>query len=126
MRLVIGNASRAKKALHISEKEVMTFNHADVGGALLKAWNLPPPPQQAVLCHHHPLTARRFPLESSILHVADVLTTAMGMGRSGNAMGVTLSAAAWDRLAIDPSALAGVVDEVDVEVSDLKNVFLDE
>ncbi|MCP4688770.1 MAG: HDOD domain-containing protein [Desulfobacterales bacterium] len=125
MRLAINNASRGKKALHVTEKKIMSFNHADVGGALLKAWNLPPGQQEAVLCHHSPLMARRFPLESSILHVADVLTTAMCFGRSGNAMGASLSTAAWDRLAIDPSALAGMVDEVDVEVSDLQNIFLD-
>ncbi len=126
MRMIMIKAARGSKALHVSEKETMKFNHADVGGALLKAWNLPASQQEAVLCHHHPLTARRFPLESSILHVADVLTTAMCMGRSGNAVGVTLSAAAWDRLAIDPSVLADVVDEVDIEVSDLQNIFLNE
>lgn len=126
MRMIMGNATRKNKALHVAERETMTFDHAEVGGALLKAWNLPASQQEAVLCHHHPLKARRFPLESSILHVADVLTTAMCMGRSGNAIGVTLSAAAWDRLAIAPSELAGVVDEVDVEVSDLQNIFLNE
>ncbi|MCG5536425.1 HDOD domain-containing protein [Ectothiorhodospira mobilis] len=56
------------------EQALLGFDHAQVGGALLELWSLPPVLQEAVACHHRPMQARRAGLEASIVHLAEALS----------------------------------------------------
>ncbi len=60
-------------ALLAVERELLGFDHADVGGELLLAWNLPPALQQAVALHHRPAEAGEYTLEPAIVHLADAI-----------------------------------------------------
>ena len=62
-----------KETFHKAEIEEMGFNHADVGGFLLKTWELPKVFEEAVKFHHNPANATQFSLEASVVHIADVL-----------------------------------------------------
>lgn len=59
--------------LHAVEKAVIGFDHAEVGGELLRQWRLPPAIREAVMGHHLPPGAARTPLSSVIIQVADIL-----------------------------------------------------
>jgi HD-like signal output (HDOD) protein len=119
----IVRASQSRRALHGIEKEILNFTHADVGAGLLKAWNLPASHREAVALHHNPSKARRFKLETAVIHVADILTTAMGLGSSGNTLVPDISPEAWQQLEIAPSALTRVTEEAENEVQDLLRIF---
>ena len=56
------------------ERELMGFDHADVGRALLVEWQLPQSLQDAVGYHHHPAQAKRHTLEAAIVSLADGIT----------------------------------------------------
>jgi putative nucleotidyltransferase with HDIG domain len=58
--------------LHMVEQEVIGFDHAEVGGELLRQWQLPRNLWEAVSCHHSPATARDR-LAASIVCLADLL-----------------------------------------------------
>jgi HD-like signal output (HDOD) protein len=58
--------------LHLLERSVMGFDHAAVGGELLRQWMLPKTIWEAVKFHHDPAGATAT-LDASIVHVADVL-----------------------------------------------------
>lgn len=65
------------------ERQVLGFDHAQVGGALLKEWNLSESLVEAVAFHHDPSQAALFPVEAAILHVADIVAYDLKLGSSG-------------------------------------------
>lgn len=63
-----------EEPLLAEEQALLGFDHAQVGGALLELWSLPPVLQEAVACHHRPMEARRAGLEAAIVHLAEALS----------------------------------------------------
>jgi HD-like signal output (HDOD) protein len=59
--------------LHLLERSVMGFDHADVGGELLRQWMLPRSVWEAVKHHHDPAGASDI-LGASIVRAADILS----------------------------------------------------
>jgi HD-like signal output (HDOD) protein len=110
--------------LHKAEKEIMGFDHADVGGVLLSGWKLPVNLIEAVSFHHYPMKSVGYPTESSIVHVADILANAMQQGTSGERYVPPLAEKAWDQLGISTSILTPTIHEVDRQFKDVIGSFL--
>jgi len=68
--------------LHDAEKDILGFNHCDVGQHLLKTWSLPEFHQNVVGNHHH----ENIDLESGILNVADYIANDLKLGDSGEVL----------------------------------------
>lgn len=107
-----------------AEKEVLGFNHADVGHELLKMWNLPGNLQEAVGYHHQPAKAVRYPVEAAAVHIADVITNALKMGSSGERFVPRIRESAWERLRLKIDILPEVIDESERQFEDAVTVFL--
>ena len=60
--------------LHVAEKEILGFDHAEIGAELMQAWSLPQTHQLAALNHHNPNKASDFVLEASIVYLANIIT----------------------------------------------------
>ena len=60
-----------------AEKLVLGTDHAEVGGALLQAWNLPEEIIEAVANHHHPVVDPA-PKLSSVSHLANYIAHRLG------------------------------------------------
>lgn len=112
-----------KKLLYQVEREVMGFDHADVGGALLKVWRLPERMEEAVCNHHRPLSAARHSIEASIIHVADVIAHALELGSSGEKFVPPLDPKAWDLLQLPTSLLSSIVSQMNRQFSDAIAMF---
>lgn len=75
------NLSKSKDCLlHTAEQEVLGFDHAEVGSALLKAWNLPEIHVKTAAYHHKPTKAANYCVEASIIHIADIVAKALDKG----------------------------------------------
>ena len=61
------------------ESQILKFNHAQVGGILLKEWKLPLSLVAAINYHHDPLNAQEYVTEASVIHVADYLAYKIGL-----------------------------------------------
>lgn len=59
--------------LHHLERAVIGFDHAEVGGELLRQWHLPEQVWEAVKCHHSPGEAHHSLLGAAVLHIAGVV-----------------------------------------------------
>lgn len=95
--------------LHRAERDVMSYDHADVGGLLLKEWKLPRSLENAVMYHHRPNRATHLPAEAGITHIADLVTNALELGTSGKRLVPTLDAQAWEGLGLKASILGPMV-----------------
>jgi HD-like signal output (HDOD) protein len=58
-------------ALHLCERALLGFDHAAVGGALARRWQLPAALAECIEFHHEPARARSHPLDVAVVHVAN-------------------------------------------------------
>jgi HD-like signal output (HDOD) protein len=105
--------ARAEQRLLVEvEREVMGYDHAVVGRLLMNAWGLPIGLQEPVGYHHDPKKAQRFPIETAIIHVGDIIAHALLLGNSGERFVPPLSPAAWYRLDGDDRLPLSTLDDI--------------
>ncbi len=56
-----------------AERQVIGFDHAEVGGELAHHWGLPPLLEECIACHHTITKALRYPKETALVHLANIL-----------------------------------------------------
>ncbi len=110
--------------LFLVERETMGFDHSDLGGMLLRMWNLPSSVVEAVAFHHQPHSATQYPTEAAIVHLADLIANAMQLGSSGERFVPSLDGRAWEMLGLSTSILSLTVDQLDRNVSEISNSIL--
>lgn len=59
--------------LHEHERRIMGFDHAQVGGELVRKWKLPESICECVRYHHEPLKAEKYPVETAMIHIANAI-----------------------------------------------------
>lgn len=106
------------------ENRVLGFDHAAVGGALMRAWNLPPVLRRAVEAHHQPEEAPDLP-EASAVHIADFLAHALGLGGTGSPVAPKPSVRAWQIINPPLEGLAEVLERMERETEDIAAAFSD-
>jgi HD-like signal output (HDOD) protein len=92
-----------------AEREILGLTHADIAGWLAAAWHLPIVLKDPIMYHHQPTLAQGAPMQTAIVHVADVLVKAMGCGSSGDDLVPALSPEAWSALNLDDETLSACV-----------------
>lgn len=99
--------------LHRAERNRLGFDHADVGGYLLRRWKIPPRVAEPVERHHVCQKAEQYPREASILHLADIIAHALQIGNSGELCVPALDHSVWERLRVSCHYLPTLVQQVD-------------
>ena len=94
------------RSLMEAEQELFDVTHADVGGWLATAWHLPTSLLDPILYHHKPAAAQDAPLQTAIVHVADVLVKGLACGNPGDTLVPPLSRQAWELVGLDTQNLA--------------------
>ena len=113
MRAALDRCQSQRELLYRVEYEELGFDHASVGRYLLQNWKLPASLEETVAFHHNPDAATRYPVETAVIHVADIISHAMELGRSGELFVPPLNEQAWDRIHVAPNQLAGILEQVD-------------
>ena len=109
--------------LYLQEREVVGFDHAMLGKAVLRDLQMPEAMQEAVEFHHTPDQALNYPVDAAVLHVADIIVNAMQYGSRGEFIVAPLSPDAWDRLGLSVSILPQVIEQVDRQFNCMVRVF---
>ncbi len=64
----------SKKDICILERDLIGFDHAEVGEALLLHWNMPDNLCESIRYHHQPDQANDASLEAALIHISDQVT----------------------------------------------------
>lgn len=88
-----------------AETEILGYDHAYLGGGLLRTWSIPESIVQGVGFHHAPLKAKSR-LAACIVHTADVLAQLLVIKPNALTYCAPLSAEAVAALALDPERAA--------------------
>ena len=118
-RNLIMRCKSSAELLFKEEKAVFGLDHADVGQLLLEKWDIPANIQEMVTFHHRPLQAKSYPVEASIMHVADIIVHSMELGNNGEQFVPPLNPKAWSILELQPSVLPSILDQMDRQFSEV-------
>jgi putative nucleotidyltransferase with HDIG domain len=102
-----------KRLMYLVERERFLFDHAEVGGTLLRKWKIPPGVAEPAEFHHRCHRAEQYPRETALLHLADVIAHALELGSSGCIFIPKLDDKAWSSLNLSPFALAPLIKQID-------------
>lgn len=110
--------------LHVLERDVLGFDHGEVGAALLDAWQLPGALIEAARSHHDPQRSNAFPLETAIVHLADAIACAVHDPVVETGRVPPMESAAWALLGLPAQSLDGVIAEADAQFAEARRVIL--
>ena len=114
---------REKILLREAEKRILGYDHQQIAAELLQSWSYPTALVQAVAFHHTPNESVA-KLDAAVVHIADHLVNAMGIGSSGEQFVPPLDDKAWTALGLDTNALAKIVEAVDEQILAVEDAFL--
>lgn len=111
-------------ALSDIEKKVMTADHSIVGSMLLKKWKLPHHLVEAVQHHHNPSAALTSSDLCDTIHIADVISTGLCLGNSGDPMVPKLDLDALQRSKVSETMLPKLLQTMDSQYQDFVSIVL--
>lgn len=98
---IMEKVKNENKSFLEAEREILGFDHSQVGAKLAEKWNFPPELVEAIAYHHAPENASILPVLVSIVHIADVIVMFMGIGMGADGMAYLVSELALQTLQID-------------------------
>lgn len=105
------------------EREHLGFDHAELGGALLKKWKIPSSIGEPVACHHNPGSAEQFHLEAALIHLADIICQAMELGQGAEWGVPPLDERAWERLGLSDHMLGTVLKQSESQIAETFDIL---
>ncbi|MDD5170393.1 MAG: HDOD domain-containing protein [Syntrophales bacterium] len=114
----VTKARREHQLLNVGERDLFGVDHAAIGGELLAKWQIPPSLKDMVTYHHEPLISSNR-MEASLVHLADIMTNAMGIGNSGEVLIPAMNSEAWALTGLSPNVLTPVMDQAEQQLKDV-------
>jgi putative nucleotidyltransferase with HDIG domain len=103
-----------------AEQELLGFDHAAVGGIVADKWNLPPALIKVIRFHHNPPLANESMRMAAIVHLADVLCRAIGMGNGGDSKVPCINEDSWKLLGLSRQRMKRLFSEMEKEIANAK------
>jgi putative nucleotidyltransferase with HDIG domain len=104
------------------ESGCFSTTHATVGAWIAEQWRFPAPLIDAIRYHHKPHLSKSIPVETAIVHFADVLLRGKGFGFAGDSATPALQPSAWELLDLSEGDIKDMLREAEgllEEVGDL-------
>lgn len=105
MRNVADRARQERRPDYEIEKEVFGFDHSDVGGELLKVWQMPKTLAEVVRYHHRPSEAQEALMDVCLTHIANGITLVAEQGQDEEPHTDTILPYAWQATNLDPAIM---------------------
>lgn len=108
-----------------AERQIMGFDHAQVGGELARQWKLPKMLEECIEYHHDIPSAQHFPHEVALVHIANILAL-MAEVRTLDPGDVSpIDPRAWEIVGLDADeVLQPAVVEAQEAIAEAEKLFL--
>lgn len=111
--------------VYLAERQVIGFDHAQAGGELARQWRLPPVLEECIEFHHDIQSARRFPREVALVHIANILALMAEVKTLDQADVEPIDPHAWEIAGLDADGVvAATVGEAQEEIAEAEKLFL--
>jgi len=117
------NEAQAKN-ISIYDAENIQFNatHANVGSWLAEKWRFPRSLIEVIEFHHRPASSKNAPLETAIVHMADILVRARGFGFAGEIFVPEVNTIAYELLKLSESDIKDVLKEMEENMESAEDI----
>lgn len=105
--------------VHQVERELLGFDHAELGALVGAAWGFPPELEEAIRHHHSPGDAGLEPRLAHCVHIADAGCMMLGLGLGPEGAVTAIAPASLDALGLDAERLGAVMEEVEPLLAEL-------
>ncbi len=105
-------AQERRIPFHEVERELLGFDHAQLGAIVASDWSFPAELEEAIRHHHSPGEATLKPPLSHCIHLADAACTMLGVGLDTEGMMFGIDPASLVALGISSSRLIALMDDV--------------
>lgn len=109
-----------------AEKEVLGFDHAEVGAMVAEHWHFPPDLIHAIHWHHDPNSAPTGQPGVDIVHVADAICIMQGIGVGNDGLSYKPCSEAIDRLNLNNAGIETVTSQLLDSLKDIEEVLKDQ
>ena len=107
-----------------AEVDILGYHYAQVGAELLAAWQMPGSLIESVRYQVEPALANEFPMGSSIVHIASVLTRLHKGELNTEQLLAEVAPIAWDITGLNPEDLPQIRVEAMTEVGEVISMML--
>lgn len=104
-----------------AEKEILGFNHAEIGGKVAEKWNLPPEFVHAIAYHHEPTQENECHQLTYIVHLADIICSMLGIGLGNDGLLYAVSGEAIEALNFKENDIDSIMSEMKEILVDMDN-----
>ncbi len=105
-----------------AEQSVFNFIHTAVSEQLLRTWQFPAQLSELINHHHAPMAAPE-PRQAAIIHVADILSSAVGIATGGMYVIPPFDENAWNLLDLPPEAIGNICHAYTVQADETIQAF---
>jgi putative nucleotidyltransferase with HDIG domain len=121
--MVLSDRIQKDGLFYESENSVLHITHQELGGIIAERWNLPSELQNAVKNHHYQTPSKEFSTVTGIVHAADILVRALGIGNGGDNKIPQMSELVWTNLGLENIQLQTLLEDIESDV-DKATVFM--
>lgn len=105
------------------EKQVMGFDHADVGGELARQWCLPSVLVECIAHHHDVAAAQQHPRETALVHIANSSALMAELDTLELDDVPPIDPLVWEITGLTPASLEPVVRSIQTEIEEISRLF---
>ncbi|MAT66227.1 MAG: phosphohydrolase [Gammaproteobacteria bacterium] len=122
--MILEQARGSVVPLHVLERETFGFDHGQVGAALMQTWHLPDHLIASARWHHQPLEVDEHRLEVAMVHLADVIASAVHSTASETERVPPMDARAWNLVGLPADSVDAIISEADSQFADARAAIL--
>ena len=120
---ILMRCKESEEHLFKVEKEVLGYDHAEVGALLLTEWKLPERLIEMVRNHHQPESSGNYLTETCVLALADALVYEMKIGSSGEPGVPELSPKVLEAVPMPDEEMNALKEDIAAQVDDTVRMF---
>jgi len=110
--------------VYLAERQIIGFDHAQVGGELARQWHLPPLLEECIACHHAIGEAKRHQREAALVHLANILAQMAELDTLDSGDVSPIDPRTWEITGLDGSVVEPAVRETQQEIVEAEKLFV--
>jgi putative nucleotidyltransferase with HDIG domain len=107
-----------------AERDVIGFDHAEVGGELAHRWALPTNLQECIAYHHDPGQAVQNRVETAIVHIANSAATLAELDTTDLSHAPRIHEIAWELTGLDASIIEPTIASAKAQISGARALLM--
>ena len=107
-----------------AERDHFVTNHADIGSWLAEKWLFPRNLIEVIKYHHKPHLSKNAPIETAIVHLADIFMRANGVGFAGDPFVPAVNPVAFETLKLSETDIKEILEEMEDSLEVMEELSL--